>query len=614
MSDMAQPYQLTNITEDLNDDRDAHLRYLIWGMAFFGVILFTLWLMSAQSVPAPFWITCFLAAGAAYLAQHVSRNLAGWVYLLGLLAMPIIQLNYFGQPNAATAILVVLPVIASIAFADRHQVAWVAGLSIISVFGVTWWKTDIGTALLFIALPGFVSCVLALVNYANEITITDMVFWAMDVQAKNSKRAEMFYQQNEQLAETLLQLQHANSKLEILNQRLEIAQQKAELASQTKSVFLSNMSHELRTPLNIIIGYSSSMLNMPQMFENTPLLDVHRPYMKLIEENGHYLLGLINDILDLSKIEAGKLELHPAPVDLPELLRGTISTSIGLLKDKPLQIRPDFPDTLPPVWADALRVRQIILNLMSNAIKFTHTGSVTLSAEVYDDMVRISVTDTGIGIPEKALNSIFDRFQQAEHDTDKHYGGTGLGLDISKQLALMHGGDLTVQSVVDQGSTFTFTLPIVRPEQLGSTDPAQPADDTIQVFTDAAVSPLETQAILLVEDEASTRELLHSALEAAGYVVIDAHEGEQALDLATGLLPDLILLDPGLPGMDGWDMLEALKANTETEAIPVIVFTAAPDAEKGYSLGAASVLQKPVMPADMLDNIRAVLTPISQTT
>jgi CheY-like chemotaxis protein len=281
-----------------------------------------------------------------------------------------------------------------------------------------------------------------------------------------------------------------------------------------------------------------------------------------------------------------------------------------LLKETPLQLRPDFPDQLPTVWADPLRVRQIVLNLMSNAIKFTHTGSVSLSAQVEEDRVRISISDTGIGIPEKALKTIFDRFQQAEHDTDKHYGGTGLGLDISKQLSQMHGGDLTVTSVVNQGSTFSFTLPIMMREQISVPQPVDEVRDGMKIFDSAEIMSLEKQAILLVEDEVSTREMLHIALESAGYLVIDANEGQQGMELASGLLPDLILLDAMLPGMDGWDMLGLLKADRETESIPVIMFTAAPDPQRAYDMGVVQVLTKPVTPAQILSSIQGVLKPI----
>jgi signal transduction histidine kinase len=205
----------------------------------------------------------------------------------------------------------------------------------------------------------------------------------------------------ERVASRTMELSSANMKL------ME-AQRKAEDANRAKSLFLSNMSHELRTPLNVIIGYSHSMLVMPQMFNNVPMPEVYRPYLKLIKDNGHYLIGLINDILDLSKIEAGKLELVCTHVDLPEIFRGVLATATGLLKDKSLQLRPDYPEDLPIVWADPIRVRQIILNLLSNAIKFTNSGSVTLKAEVSDRWVAISVIDTGIGIPEEGRTAIFE--------------------------------------------------------------------------------------------------------------------------------------------------------------------------------------------------------------
>ena len=607
MTENVQPYD--NLSGDLDDQRQQHLQLLLWVT---GVLAFPLLGLDLNSNTHSFPASLFLIGAviaSAVLRRIGANNAAIWTYILGILLIPIAQTNVYG-PSLNTAVVVVLPVILCSLLRDRNAVLYTAAATVLSVSGVMWLKTDLNTALNFMLLPGLVCIVLAIVVYLTEGNIMEMVHWAMDIQVKNTRRAEMFYEQKEQLAQAMLQVQHVNSALENLNKRLEVAQQKAEQASQTKSIFLSNMSHELRTPLNIVIGYSSSILNMPQMFDGVPLPEIYHPYIKLIEDNGHYLLGLINDILDLSKIEAGKLELHSTPVDLPELLRGTISTSIGLLKEKPLQLRPDFPDHLPTVWADPLRVRQIILNLMSNAIKFTHTGSVTLSAQVEEDCVRIAISDTGIGIPEKALDTIFDRFQQAEHDTDKHYGGTGLGLDISKQLSQMHGGDLTVTSMVNQGSTFSFTLPILMPDQISVEHPVDEIYEGVKIFDSAEIASMEKQAILLVEDEVNTREMLHNALEAAGYLVIDAHEGQHGMELASGLLPDLILLDAMLPGMDGWDMLGLLKADPETEPIPVIMFTAAPDPQRAYDMGVIQVLTKPVTPAQILSSIQGILKPI----
>jgi CheY-like chemotaxis protein len=246
-----------------------------------------------------------------------------------------------------------------------------------------------------------------------------------------------------------------------------------------------------------------------------------------------------------------------------------------------------------------MRVRQIILNLMSNAIKFTPSGSVSLRAQVEGQNVRISVTDTGIGIPEQALAYIFDRFEQAERDTDKHYGGTGLGLDISKQLARMHGGDLTVQSAVGQGSTFSFTLPILV-DVPSSALPEKPSAPESSAKSLPTFSQTLASTILLVEDEASLRDMMRRTLEGTGYVVVDVQDGSQVIDLAGGLLPELIMLDIRLPNVNGWQLLEELKANPETAPIPVIVCTVSEDEDRARELGAALYLHKPFSADELL--------------
>lgn len=404
------------------------------------------------------------------------------------------------------------------------------------------------------------------------------------------------------------------AELSAANIKLSEAQRKAEEASRAKSQFLSNMSHELRTPLNVIIGYSHSMLFMPQMFKNEPMPEIYRPYLKLIEDNGHYLVGLINDILDLSKIEAGKLELTYTAVELPTIFRGVLATATGLLKDKTLQLRPDYPDDLPLVWADPIRVRQVILNLLSNAIKFTTTGSVTLHAEVVGDRIAISVIDTGIGIPEEGQSIIFDRFHQISTRPFSEIVGTGLGLDISKQLSQMHGGDLEVYSEVGKGSRFTFTLPIAAEEQAQSGRmSAESAEFT--VFERVQLPEEEVLSILLVEDEVSMRELLRRALESAGYLVIDTHDGAQVMELAVGLVPHLIILDVNLPHMSGWDVIQQLKSEPTTAVIPVIVYTASSDQQRAQSLGVSEFIGKPATPETVIEVVQKVLAQsMAQTT
>lgn len=404
------------------------------------------------------------------------------------------------------------------------------------------------------------------------------------------------------------------AELSSANLKLSEAQRKAEDASRAKSLFLSNMSHELRTPLNVVIGYSHSMLAMPQMFNNVPMPEVYRPYLKLIKDNGHYLIGLINDILDLSKIEAGKLELVCTTVDLPEVFRGVLATATGLLKDKSLQLRPEYPEDMPLVWADPIRVRQIILNLLSNAIKFTNTGSVTLKAEVDDDWVTISVIDTGIGIPEEGRFAIFDRFRQISSGAFSEIEGTGLGLDISKQLSQMHGGDLSVHSQEGKGSRFSFTLPLATADQLMTKTLPVANNNSFTIFNRENIGTDEVLSILLVEDEVSMRELLRRALESVGYLVIDTHDGAQVMELALGLLPNLIILDVNLPHVSGWEVITQLKSDAETKDIPVVVCTASHDRQRAMDAGAAVFLGKPVTPDEVITVVQEQLISVVKRT
>ncbi len=383
---------------------------------------------------------------------------------------------------------------------------------------------------------------------------------------------------------------------------LEIARQAAEAASNTKSVFLSNMSHELRTPLNMVIGYASSMLTMPQMYNSQSLPDLFRGDVQLIQENGKYLLSLINDILDLSKIEAEKLVLDLQATNLVDLLRGVIATSLGLVKEKPLQLRPDFPDTLPLVWVDPMRVRQILLNLMSNAIKFTKSGSVTLSAKVQGDKVHIAVIDTGIGIPANALSTIFDRYEQIKGHVEGKHTGTGLGLDISQRLCHLHGSQLTVKSEVGQGSTFSFELACATPEQIAAGQESSPVVETsIKILKHVDTEPNLIRQIVVVDDNSEARHLIRQALENAGHVVTETSDGTQLISLALGVLPDAIISSNPLPGVDLWSILDSLRNQPETANTPVILLT--DEIQQPSDKPGITFLPKPVNPETLVSQV-----------
>lgn len=554
------------------------------------------------------------------LQSNGKRKIASGVYLATILFVGWMSVTQTSVPNPY---FFVIPVVCSTLLFSEVGATRVTVISIIAMLAGVSTQMEFRAALDVCIFPALLCVLVAVANRFKVMSILEILEWVVDIQNKDTRRAEAFFEQKQQISDALLQVQHANAKLEIVNARLEEAEKKAHQASQAKSTFMSNMSHELRTPLNVIIGYSSSMLNMPQMFENVPVHNAHRGYLQLIEENGHYLLGLINDILDLSKIEAGKLELHCEPVRLPQVFRGIIATTIGLVKDKPVQVRPSFDENLPLVMADPIRVRQILLNLMSNAIKFTSSGSVTLAAEhdVASGMVKISVIDTGIGIPQSALATIFDRFQQAERDTDKRYGGTGLGLDISKQLSQMHGGDLTVESVVGKGSTFSITLPVAQVVKLDDTLSTRPATlesdipaERVTIFAPSDDDSGEFEMplpIMLVEDDASLRDLIHKTLETQGFHVIVTHDGDEAVMMADVVLPVAIILDIHLPGISGWEVLEQLKANPVTESIPVIICTV--DEQVEERPGVAAFLRKPITPENIVNSVRQVIpSPVAE--
>ncbi len=272
------------------------------------------------------------------------------------------------------------------------------------------------------------------------------------------ERADELWQSQESLRKALAKQDWLNEQLRLSNLSLEQAREAAEEANRLKTQFVANMSHELRTPLNSIINFTRIVMDGYA----GPVTEEQTTYLGYVRYAGEHLLGLINDILDLAKIEAGKLEVHIAPLDLHPLLDGVMSTAVGLTRDKGVILQKIVPPDLPLVIADERRVRQVLLNLLSNAAKFTDEGKITLQAEVKGAYVQISVADTGIGIAPEHFSRVFEEFRQVDERVARRVGGTGLGMPISKKLVEMQGGEMWFESEVGVGSTFYFTLPIAR--------------------------------------------------------------------------------------------------------------------------------------------------------
>ncbi len=370
----------------------------------------------------------------------------------------------------------------------------------------------------------------------------------------------------------------------------------AEAANSTKSQFLANMSHELRTPLNAIIGYSEisieelTDLGMPSLI----------PDIQKIHGAGQHLLGLINNILDLSKVEAGKIELFIETFEIAPLLTEVGDTLHPLMMKNHNRLVINCPDRIGSMQADITKLRQSLFNLLSNASKFTENGTITLAvARTEADWIAFAVSDTGIGMTPAQQTKLFQSFSQADESTTRKYGGTGLGLVITKQFCQIMGGDIQVQSEAGVGTTFTIRLPDrVQPLPPVTSQPRSP-----EPLVGNAIAGVST--ILTIDDDPAARDLMQRCLTQAGYHAISATSGVEGLRLAREHAPDTILLDVRMPDMDGWEVLTRLKSDPELADIPVLMVTIEDDRALSSALGAVEYLLKPVD----TDRLLALLQP-----
>ena len=396
----------------------------------------------------------------------------------------------------------------------------------------------------------------------------------------------------------------ADKLVEVERRERELAEARAaaDTANRAKSTFLANMSHELRTPLNAIIGYSEMLQDEAEDTGQDDFI----PDLNKILTAGKHLLNLINEVLDLSKIEAGKMELYLETFALNELLSGIASTAAPLVKKNANVLVLNYPDDVGNIHADLTKVRQCLLNLVSNATKFTNKGKIFVDVERLSrngtELVNIKVRDTGIGMTKEQLGKLFQAFSQADASTTRNYGGTGLGLAISKRFCQMMGGDITVTSEPSVGSTFTMQLPVVVEEQQ-----SQKAIEGREPRTTKTADLAEdAPSVLVIDDDATFVELLQRILSKEGYRVLTALGAKEGLELARSFRPDVITLDVMMPGMDGWSVLTALKSDPATTNIPVVMLSMVDDTGLGDALGVTEYLVKPVEKDRLLSVLRNV--------
>ena len=376
---------------------------------------------------------------------------------------------------------------------------------------------------------------------------------------------------------------------------LETAKKQAESASEAKSQFLASMSHELRTPLNAIIGYSEMLIEEAQDLEQDGFI----PDLDKIAGAGRHLLMLINDILDLSKIEAGKMEIFVEDLDVETLIRNVEGTIEPLMAKNDNRFQVNRINPLGEMRSDLTKLRQNLFNLLSNAAKFTEQGEIELSVERFvrsdGDGLIFKVVDTGIGMTPEQVNTLFTAFTQADASTTRNYGGTGLGLNIARSFCQMIGGSITVESEPGVGSTFTMEVPAVCNEPAAIADAAEKAAEKVSALD-----------VLIIDDEPSARQMIATALTKAGFSYREASSGAEGIEMARKSRPIAIVLDIIMPRQDGWSVLKTLKGDPELCEIPVILATVLAERDLGLALGAVEYLTKPIDAEKLLETIEAI--------
>lgn len=454
--------------------------------------------------------------------------------------------------------------------------------------------------------------------------VLNVVSGSLAAAMSNIQSYQRIQDQADELAIRSRQQENANAELRRQRDKLTILNTALEEANQARSQFLSTMSHELRTPLTAIIGFSQIMLRGS---EAATLNSRQKTNLERILKNGQHLLALINDVLDLAKIEAGRMEINYSDVNVREIIASVMEETQSIAIERGLAFTSSVEERAAHLETDEMKLRQILLNLISNALKFTSQGAVTVTAsfvaasDTEPERIAIAVKDTGIGIPQDVQEHIFEAFYQADSSNTRKYGGTGLGLSIVREFTDVLGGKLEIQSSPGQGSTFTILVPAHvanhPPEQrVLRLFPEQSAARTGTVDSESPVASIPTiteqlQAlslshldmgkqvedkclVLAVDDNADVLQVIRSSLEDTAYKVVEVRDSTRVVELVHRLHPCAITLDVMMPGMNGWQILHQLKADPTTAKIPVIMLTVVSDRSTAYVLGADDYLMKPV--------------------
>jgi len=487
-----------------------------------------------------------------------------------------------------------LPIAATTAFAVGRNASYLVSLA---------YTVAYATVLVVMGQATFVNGVM-LLAVARMIFLFGASFLFLAGIANLQQKRLLIRQLENEKARELEELTRLTAELQRRGNELEEASRRLQEADRLKSQFLANMSHELRTPMNSIIGFSEILIERL----NDTLDPKHVGFLRHILTSGQHLLGIINDILDLSKIEAGKMEIYAEKFAVRPVIESVCTVMRGMARTKMPTFVIEADPSLPPIETDLAKFKQILYNLLSNAMKFAPPEApISISAmhigDTPDDgTITISVRDQGIGIEPENHDVIFEEFRQIDGTARREFGGTGLGLALVKKFVQLQGGWVRVDSAPGKGSTFSFALPV------------RSGAAVVSHILDIVPSEQGAERVLVVEDDAHAYELISTALSSEGYLSIRARHGDEAIRLAREARPIAITLDLVLPGVDGWDVLKTLKSDAATRDIPIVIISRVDERDLGVALGADDYFVKPVDRDRLLDRVRQLTTSGQSTT
>jgi signal transduction histidine kinase len=467
--------------------------------------IFTLVVLPLDNSQKAFWVgtpllLCITSLLTSQVLQHGRYEIAAWVYTGGALAAIAVGMTGGGVYYDVVPFMFIVAVLIGGLLLKPKFVGVVAGIAILLTLAVPWTMRQdlmVNGFQLFAILLMLLAAGLAAQVTGELYAVTE---WALMNYKRERRSNDELYDNRRKLEMSLKRSEALGERLMLTNTDLENARTAAETAKKFRGQFLANMSHELRTPLNAIIGFSETMLKFPIMYDNVLLPEAYQADLNQIYNSGTQLLTLINDILDLAKVDAGRLEVQRQVVYLDPIIQSTMATANGLIGNRDIQLIRNLPIEIPLIYADPNRVRQVLLNLYSNAVKFTDKGEIVLTGAVVADQFCLSLRDTGCGIPQESLDLIFEEFKQANQTERDPRSGAGLGLAISRQLVTMMGGNIWAESEMGKGSTFHVSFPIYKEVKSdGDGDETKKAQPAASVTTAAASEPTVSTPAAIVE-------------------------------------------------------------------------------------------------------------------